>query len=174
VKQYSCISGLGQYLIKPISNTTNYVAPALYSGKCSKCGREIKQGELAGFIKIVYEDKSKKTFVYCMDCYQALSDESIVRLEIRRAKMERVVKALQKRGIKLLKQLEDLESVANGAERIRSVIINLDAYVSRIVQGDSELLKKLVSELMDLNDLLADYVRLVRAKKEYYLRGRMK
>jgi metal-responsive CopG/Arc/MetJ family transcriptional regulator len=162
--------GAGTVSDKTISNTSNYVAPAIYSGKCSKCGREIKQGELAGFIKIVYEDKSKKTFIYCMDCYQGLSDSTIVRLEIKRAKLERVVRALQRERDNLLRQLEDLESLADGVDKVHSVIINLDMYMERVFQGDNDTLKKLVAELRDLNDLLAEYVRLVRVKREYYLR----
>jgi hypothetical protein len=37
-----------------------------------------------GFIKVLYEDKSKKTFVYCIDCYNSISDKTIVKLEIKK------------------------------------------------------------------------------------------
>jgi len=105
-----------------------------------------------------------------MDCYQGLSDSTIVRLEIKRAKLERVVRALQRERDRLLGQIEDLESLANGVDKVHSVIINLDMYMEKVFKGDSDELKKLVAELRDLNDLLADYVRIVRVKREHYLR----
>jgi predicted DNA-binding protein len=163
--------GIGAVSDKAISETKSYVAPAIYSGKCSKCGREIKAGEPAGFIKIIYEDKTKKVLPYCLDCYYSVSDKTIVQLEIKKAKLEHVVKALNREKSRLIKEIEDLENLSNASGKLKSVISDLDSYINQVFHGDNEALKKLLVELMDLNDLLAEYVRIVKAKKEVYTKA---
>jgi predicted DNA-binding protein len=163
--------GIGAVSDKAISETKSYVAPAIYSGKCSKCGREIKAGEPAGFIKIIYEDKTKKVLPYCLDCYYSVSDKTIVQLEIKKAKLEHVVKALNREKSRLIKEIEDLENLSNATGKLKSVISDLDSYINQVFHGDNEALKKLLVELMDLNDLLAEYVRIVKAKKEVYTKA---
>jgi predicted DNA-binding protein len=163
--------GIGAVSDKAISETKSYVAPAIYSGKCSKCGREIKAGEPAGFIKIIYEDKTKKVLPYCLDCYYSVSDKTIVQLEIKKAKLEHVIRALNREKSRLIKEIEDLENLSNATGKLKSVISDLDSYINQVFHGDNEALKKLLVELMDLNDLLAEYVRIVKAKKEVYTKA---
>ncbi len=162
--------GVGAVSDKPISDVKSHTAPALYSGKCSKCSREIKQGDIVGFIKIVFEDKSKKTFVYCLDCYYSLSDKQIVQLEIRKAKLERTIRALTREKNRLIREIDELEKLTSGASKLKTVISDLDIYINQVFHGDNEALKKLLVELTDLNNLLAEYVRIVKLKKEYYLK----
>ena len=163
--------GIGAVSDKAISETKSYVAPAIYSGKCIKCGREIKAGEPAGFIKIIYEDKTKKVLLYCLDCYYSISDKTIVQLEIKKAKLEHVVRALNREKSRLIKEIEDLENLSNATGKLKSVISDLDSYINQVFHGDNEALKKLLVELMDLNDLLAEYVRIAKAKKEVYTKA---
>lgn len=166
--------GIGAVSDKAISETKSYVAPAIYSGKCNKCGREIKAGEPAGFIKIIYEDKTKKVLPYCLDCYYSISDKTIVQLEIKKAKLEHVIRALNREKSRLIREIEELEKLTESTSKIKSVITDLELYVNKVFQGDNEALKKLLFELRELNDLLAEYVKITKPKREVYARSGQK
>jgi predicted DNA-binding protein len=163
--------GIGAVSDKAISDTKSYVAPAIYSGKCSKCGREIRAGEPAGFIKIIYEDKTRKVLPYCLDCYYSISDKTIVQLEIKKAKLEHVIRALNREKSRLIREIEELEKLAESTSKIKAVITDLELYVNKVYQGDNEALKKLLFELRELNDLLAEYVKITKPKREVYVRS---
>jgi Ribbon-helix-helix protein, copG family. len=36
--------------------------------KCSKCGKELKVGDKGRYVLYIYEDSSKKSYIYCLDC----------------------------------------------------------------------------------------------------------
>jgi predicted DNA-binding protein len=166
--------GVGAVSDKAISEAKSYIAPALYSGKCAKCGREIKPGDPAGFIKIVYEDKSKKVLPYCLDCYYSISDRTIVQLEIKKARLEHVIRALNREKSRLVREIEDLEKLTEVSNKLKPIISDLNSYIEKVFQGNNEELKKLLFELRELNDLLAEYVRIVKLKKEMYARARQR
>jgi metal-responsive CopG/Arc/MetJ family transcriptional regulator len=166
--------GIGAVSDKAISEAKSYTATAIYSGKCAKCGREIKPGDPAGFIKLIYEDKTKKTLVYCLDCYYSVSDKTIVQLEIKKAKLERVIKALNREKSRLIKEIEELENLTNVSSKIKTVISELDMYIEKVFHGNNEELKKLLFELRELNDLLAEYVRITKIKKEAFVKTSQK
>jgi Arc/MetJ-type ribon-helix-helix transcriptional regulator len=166
--------GVGVVSDKAISEAKSYVAPALYSGKCMKCGKEIKPGDPAGFIKIVYEDKSKKVLLYCLDCYYSMSDKTIVKLEVKKAKLEHVIRALNREKSRLIKEIEDLEKLTEASNKLKPIISDLNSYIEKVFQGNNEELKKLLFELIELNNLLAEYVRIVKLKKEMYARARQR
>jgi hypothetical protein len=166
--------GIGAVSDKAISEAKSYVAPAIYSGRCGKCGREIKAGEPAGFIKIVYEDKTKKVLLYCLDCYYSISDKTIVQLEIKKAKLEHAIRALNREKSRLIKEIEELEKLTEVTSKIKAVITDLELYVNQVFQGDNEALKKLLFELRELNDLLAEYVKVTKPKREVYVRAGQK
>jgi len=166
--------GIGVVSDKAISEAKSYVAPALYSGKCVKCGREVKAGEPAGFIKVIYEDKSKKVLLYCLDCYYSVSDKTIVQLEVKKAKLEHVIRALNREKSRLIKEIEDLEKLTETSNKVKLVLSDLYSYIEKVFQGNNEELKKLLFELRELNDLLAEYVRIVKLKKEMYTKARQR
>jgi metal-responsive CopG/Arc/MetJ family transcriptional regulator len=166
--------GIGATSDKAISEAKSYVAPALYSGKCTKCGKEIKAGEPAGFIKIIYEDKSRKVLPYCLDCYYSVSDKTIVKLEVKKARLEHTIRALNREKSRLIKEIEDLEKLTDISNKLKPIISDLNSYIEKVFQGNNEELKKLLFELRELNDLLAEYVRIVKLKKEMYARARQR
>jgi hypothetical protein len=163
--------GIGVVSDKAISETKSYVAPAIYSGKCSKCGREIKPGDPTGFIKIIYEDKSRRVLPYCLDCYYSVSDKTVVQLEVKKAKLERVIRALSREKSRLVKEIEELEKLTEATSKIKAVITDLELYSNQVYQGDNEAPKKLLFELRELNDLLAEFIRITKPKSEVYARS---
>jgi predicted DNA-binding protein len=160
--------GIGVVSNKAISEAKSYTAPAIYSGNCTKCGKEIKPGDPAGFIKIIFEDKTRKVLPYCLDCYYSVSDKTIVQLEVKKAKLERVIRALSREKSRLVKEIEELEKLAEATSKIKAVITDLELYSSQVYQGDNEALKKLLFELRELNNLLAEFTRITRPKREVY------
>jgi metal-responsive CopG/Arc/MetJ family transcriptional regulator len=163
--------GIGVVSDKAISDTKSYVAPAIYSGKCTKCGKEIRAGDPAGFIKIIYEDKTRKVLLYCLDCYYSISDRTIAQLEVKKAKLEHVIRALNREKSRLVKEIEELEKLTETTSKIKTVIADLELYSNQVFQGDNEALKKLLFELRELNDLLAEFLRITKPKSEIYARS---
>ncbi|MEM4847786.1 MAG: ribbon-helix-helix protein, CopG family [Thermosphaera sp.] len=160
---------------KTVESSKSYTKPALYSGRCSKCGKEIQQGEIAGFIKVVYSDKTSKTFVYCLDCYNSLSDKTIVSLELKKHRLKRVVTALERQVSRLLSVYDELEKVNELYTAIRNYVSDLSRYLEQVYHSrDDEarkLIEKLVFELSELNNRLADFTRLVELRRKMYTRA---
>ncbi|MEM2287914.1 MAG: ribbon-helix-helix domain-containing protein [Sulfolobales archaeon] len=155
---------------KAVESSKSYIKPAIYSGKCSRCGREIQQGELAGFIKIVYTDKSSRTFAYCLDCYNSLSDKTILSLELKKHRLKRVVTALQRQMSKMLSIYDELEKASELYTKIKTYVSELNRYLEQVYHGDNKSIEKLVFELADLNNQLSEFVKLLKFKREAYVK----
>jgi Ribbon-helix-helix protein, copG family. len=76
--------GIGATNEKPVKSFTHKEITAIYHGKCSKCNRDIKPGDRVVYCKLVYEDNSQRTLLYCLDCWLDLNDSTIVKLELKR------------------------------------------------------------------------------------------
>jgi Ribbon-helix-helix protein, copG family. len=165
--------GMSHVSEKPIKDVKQKEIVAIYSGKCHKCGKEIKPGDRIVYVRITYEDGSGRPFTYCLDCWYELNDKTIVQLELKKRKLERTVKALRNEVNKLLSVYEELERLAEANSKIRKVLDELFVFVERVYrESDSEIkndLRKFISELEDLNNMLADFIRVVRARKEIAL-----
>lgn len=155
---------------KAVESSKSYIKPALYSGKCSRCGREIQQGDLAGFIKIVYTDKSSRTFAYCLDCYNSLSDKTILSLELKKHRLKRVVISLQRQMSKMLSIYDELEKATELYTKIKTYVSELNRYLEQVYHGDNKIIEKLVFELTELNNQLSEFVKLLRFKREAYVK----
>lgn len=155
---------------KAVESSKSYIKPALYSGRCSRCNREIQQGELAGFIKIVYTDKSSRTFAYCLDCYNLLSDKTILSLELKKHRLKRVVTALQRQMSKMLSIYDELEKATELYTKIKTYVSELNSYLEQVYHGDNKSIEKLIFELTELNNQLSEFVRLLKFKREAYVK----
>jgi Ribbon-helix-helix protein, copG family. len=162
--------GMSHVSEKPIKDVKQKEIVAIYSGKCYKCGKEIKPGDRIVFIKVTYEDNSAKSYTYCLDCWLEVSDRTIVQLEIKKRKLERTIRALNNEINRLLSVYEELEKLAEANSKIRKVLDELFVFVERVYrESESEIkndLRKFISELEDLNNILADFIRVVRPRKE--------
>jgi Ribbon-helix-helix protein, copG family. len=162
--------GIGNVSDKAIKDIKQKEIVAIYSGRCSKCGKEIKPGDRIVYVRITYEDGSGRPFTYCLDCWLEVSDKTIVQLELKKRKLEKTIRALNNEINKLIKVYEELEKLAEVNNKLKKTLDELFIFVERIYRdNESEIksdLKKFISELEDLNNLLADFVRIVRTKKE--------
>jgi len=103
-----------------------------------------------------------------------VSDKTIVQLEVKKAKLEHVIRALNREKSRLIKEIEDLEKLTEASNKVKLVLSDLYSYIEKVFQGNNEELKKLLFELRELNDLLAEYVRIVKLKKEMYTKARQR
>ncbi len=156
--------GVSTVTDKQVVEAKTYMAPALYSGKCYKCGKTFNQGDTVGFIKVSYDDKSKRVFTYCLDCYVKISDNTMVRLEVQKAKLEQVVSALKREKARMIKEIMEMEKDVEIKSKIDNIIYNLHNYVSTVYKGDSPDVRKLIFELQELNNLIAEYLKRVKVK----------
>jgi len=160
--------GISEVADKQIKTTIAKITPALYSSRCKKCNRELSQGEIIGLIKIVYEDNSHKTFVYCLDCYYSLSDKTIVDLEVKKVKLQKTISAFKREINRLVNIYEELEREVKVMSNLKQVVDELKLYIEKVYQGENVDLKKLIQELSDLNMNISDLLRLVEVKKKIY------
>jgi Ribbon-helix-helix protein, copG family. len=115
--------------------------------KCSKCNRELKVGDKAKYILYIYEDSSKKSYIYCLDC-DIESNPTLFKLYIKRKELETVIKQLNSeisRKIEYLKQYEYQIKVGDLKREIYQLVKDLKIYLS-----NDEEMKKLILKLDDL------------------------
>jgi hypothetical protein len=70
---------------------------------------------------------------------------------------------------------EELESITEASSKLKNTINELHVFIERVYsESEDEIrkdLKKFISELEDLNNLLAEFVKVVRVKKELAVRA---
>jgi HicB family. len=62
-----------------------------YDTRCKMCNRELKAGEVAHYVRYVYEDDTSKSFVYCLDCWY--SSSALAKQYIKKKQLELTLKA---------------------------------------------------------------------------------
>ena len=91
-----------------------------FRAKCYKCGREIKPGEPAYFIKVTYTDNTSRSWLLHLGCYAEEFDESLAKAVIKREKIKSEIKSLEKYEKKLIEHItSELEYIDRRLEEIR-------------------------------------------------------
>ena len=134
-----------------------------YPTRCLRCGRELKETELAYWVEGVG--------VYCLDCYYSHFDKSLAKMYLRKRELERVIKELKKQADSLAdfiiehRKLSELKRVYD--EGIKAVQ-TLRWLVSRFKE-DTELINKLLeveAELREIKSKLLTIEKFLLTKKE--------
>jgi DNA repair exonuclease SbcCD ATPase subunit len=145
-----------------------------YLGKCKRCGRELNPGDHAYYVRIIYEDGTPKTLLYCLNCYYEtiITDKTLARLYVKKKELETVVKGLKKRADELAESIlteEKLSELFNYFVRAKQTINNLIAKYSNITSEEAQRTADELTNIYDEIDKLIQAlstVKTVRAKKK--------
>jgi hypothetical protein len=99
-----------------------------FPGKCSGCGKPLKPGDEAYYIKYVYKDNKvpPKPILYCVTCYfdKVETDELLAKRYAKLRELERIVKYYERKA-RELSALQTLDEITNYFIHAREVISNL-------------------------------------------------
>jgi len=149
-----------------------------YPARCSRCKKELKQGEIAFWQRYTYEDKSTKSRILCMQCYNSekIADSTLAKLTVKEYMLKKKIKALDqeiKKKVEKLAEIQYVESLFN----IRSRVLRLFDYLEKSFD-DKNMLYEVKNQILEILDrlqeheefaktiLLPKYVKKIR-RKEY-------
>jgi DNA-directed RNA polymerase subunit RPC12/RpoP len=122
--------------------------------KCSKCGRELKTGDKVKYVAYFYEDNTKRSYIYCLDC-DLESNPVLWKLYSKKREYEVVLKQLRSEVDKLITQLNQLQYQVKVAE-IKKEILQLVRNIKLYITNDQKIieLSKKLEELYNIVDKL--------------------
>jgi Ribbon-helix-helix protein, copG family. len=107
------ILGKSEAVDKDIKNVKEKWIVAKFQSKCVKCGKQINQGDMAYWIHIEYVDGSKRSIIYCTDCYYTSIDTALAKKYLKMKELETVIRGLKKEADRLAEEVKQLEQTAN-------------------------------------------------------------
>ena len=126
----------------------------MYDTRCSKCGKEIKKGELVYWTRIEYEDGTKKSFVYCLDCYY--SSTALAEQYIKKKKLELIIRGLQKKADMLFYEIQNLKREFKFYSVLRDLKNTIDL-IYRYIYEVKEENRPVLNDILDkLNEIMKE------------------
>ncbi|MEM4846742.1 MAG: ribbon-helix-helix protein, CopG family [Thermosphaera sp.] len=93
---------------KPIKSVTSPRPITLrYRSKCTACRREMKEGELAYYWRVLFEDGTSRSFTVCLECYY--KDTAVAEMYLRKRRLEQVIKGLEAKARELSERVMEME-----------------------------------------------------------------
>jgi Mg2+ and Co2+ transporter CorA len=105
--------GKEQSIDKNVKEVKNKWIIAKYPSKCSKCGKEISEGDMVYWIRITYADNSIRSYIYCSDCYLSSFDSSLAKKYLKVKELEATYRSLKKMCDSLAEEVKQLEKKVN-------------------------------------------------------------
>jgi len=142
---------------KEIKKIEDKIITLKYPARCKKCGRELKQGDIAYWIRYTYEDKSTKSRILCIKCYndEKIADTTLAKLTIKEYQLKRKIEALNKHIKQLLSKAEDIQYVIDIYELKRKVKTLIE-HLEQLFDNKEEL-KKVKEEIEELLEKLKEH-----------------
>jgi hypothetical protein len=86
---------------------------AKFQSKCAKCNKPINQGDMVYWVHIEYADNSKRSVVYCTECYYTSIDTALAKKYLRAKELEAIIRGLKKEADRLAEEVKQLEQKVN-------------------------------------------------------------
>jgi len=137
---------------KPIKGIKDKIIPLNYPDRCHVCGKELRRGELAYWIRYTFTDNTTKSIVVCLDCYYR--DTALAEWYLKKKRLENVVRGLKKKADQLAREiqiLEDRKALADIKRELMGIWFNFMTLVNKN-QLDQETLEKFLIKIEDLAD----------------------
>ena len=160
---------------KEIKKIEDKIITLKYPTKCYKCGRELKQGDIAYWIRYTYEDKSTKSRILCIECYneEQIKDKELAKLIIQKHRIKREIKVLKEKEKELLNKVEDVQFAVDIYE-LKNKLNSLIEYLETLFENKEEIrsIRERIEELADKIKEMEDFARTfivpkyIKAKKK--------
>ena len=154
---------------REIKSITNKFITLQYNDKCDKCGKDLKQGELAYWVKIQYNDNTARSYVYCLDCYY--SENGLAEYYLRKKKLEAIIKGLDKKANELVKEVDFIDKLRELRDIENEIKYNWNTLLDIVGNGETQKL----NEILDLLTNILE--RVMKLEKEltyskYYVKAK--
>ena len=128
-----------------------------YPTKCYRCKKELKEGELAYWQRYTYEDKTTKSRILCIKCYneEKIADTTLAKLTIKEYQLKRKIEALNKHIKQLLSKAEDIQYMIDIYELKRKVKTLIE-HLEQLFDNKEEL-NKVKEEIEELLERLKEH-----------------
>jgi len=160
---------------KEIKKIEDKLITLKYPARCKKCGRELKQGDIAYWIRYTYEDKSTKSRILCIECYneEQIKDKELAKLILEKHKIKREIKVLKEKEKELLNKIEDIQFTYDIYE-LKNKLYSITEYLETLFENRNEIhsIKERIEELADKIKEMEDFARTfivpkyIKAKKK--------
>jgi len=136
---------------KQMKNASSKMITLMYPARCYRCGAQLKQGDLAYYVKVVFEDDSTKSYVYCLDCY--LPDRAMAQIFLKKRQLEITVRGLKKMADELADQIKALQLERDIRQIEREIWDAYNRFVTVFGESKDEFTKQAGEILERLADL---------------------
>jgi hypothetical protein len=155
---------------KEIVEVKSDIITLQYDTKCYRCKKDLKAGELAYWIRYVYSDNTKRSYVFCLECYY--QSAGLKNQYLTKKKFEIIIRSLKAEADELSKKVLQLRTET----KLYDLRSELHRLYKDLIQhiADPDLKNKLIEisdKLSDLdkkvNDLIEDLkiIPMIRPKK---------
>ena len=137
---------------KPIKGIKDKIIPLNYPDKCYVCGKELKRGELAYWVRYTFTDNTTRSIVICLDCYY--KDTALAEWYLKKKRLESVVRGLKKKADQLareINELRDRKALADIKRELMGIWFSFMSLVNKN-QLDQETLERFLIKIEDLAD----------------------
>jgi len=141
---------------KQIKGITAKIIEVQYPTRCAKCGRPLKPGDLAYWVKITYTDNTVRSKVYCLECYY--QSGALKEYYLKKRQLEVVIRELKKEADKLADEVNQLRATKSYYELQRELgraIAEANDLLTIITDPDRE---KALREVLDRLNKLDEYL----------------
>jgi prefoldin subunit 5 len=135
-----------------------------YPGKCKKCGRQLNPGDWAFFGYYKFSDGSKKTFLYCVDCYleSHTTDKALARLYVKKRELEKTIAGLKQEANRLTEEILSIKKYEEVLYKLQDIVSSLKDLQQRVATGraqyaDVNIVSKMISEVERLMRDVIDF-----------------
>jgi hypothetical protein len=156
---------------KEIVEVKSDIITLQYDTKCYRCKKDLKAGELAYWIRYVYSDNTKRSYVFCLECYY--QSAGLKNQYLTKKKLEIIIRSLRAEADELSKKVLQLRSEV----KLYDLRSELHRLYKDLIQhiADPDLKNKLIEisdKLSDLdkkvNDLIEDLkiIPMIKTRKK--------
>lgn len=149
---------------KEIKDISEKIITLKYPSRCRRCGKELKEGDYAYYIRYTYSDETAKALIYCLECYHEtiITDKALAKLYLKKKELEKIINVLRKEADELSntilvnRKLEEVREYFDRSQKlvqdILKALMNTNGNEVSIEKIDElnrilEDLRKVVSEL---------------------------
>jgi len=133
---------------KEIIEVKSDIITLQYDTKCYRCKKDLKAGELAYWIRYVYSDNTKRSYVFCLECYY--QSAGLKNQYLTKKKLEIIIRSLKAEADELSKKVLQLRTEVKLYD-LRSELYRLyKDLIQHIADPD------LKNKLIEISDKLSD------------------
>jgi len=136
---------------KPLKSVKNGLINVQYQTKCYRCKKDIKVGDVAYWVRYIYEDNTSKSYILCLDCYLTEHDEALAKQYLNLRKIKAQINGLKKLREKLANQITTLEMKVEISNMYRELVSALRILKDAINSSDYKKVDELLVKVDELN-----------------------